>query len=82
MSLDGLRTGCVIRFPYLWVREAERGETEGRKPRRVAVGVRIARPKGDDLLVLAMEILRWRGEMSPAAEDAAATTSNPARRRS
>jgi hypothetical protein len=34
------------------VREAERGETEGRKPRPVAVGVRIARPKGEDLLVL------------------------------
>lgn len=52
MSLDQLRTGCVIRFPYLWVREAERGETEGRKPRPVAVGVRISRPKGEDVLVL------------------------------
>ena len=52
MSLDQLRTGCVIRYPYLWVREAERGETEGRKNRPVAVGVRIARPKGDDVLVL------------------------------
>jgi hypothetical protein len=52
VSLDQLRTGCVIRFPYLWVREAERGETEGRKHRRVAVGVRITRPKGDDVLVL------------------------------
>jgi hypothetical protein len=52
VSRDELRTGCVIRFPYLWVREAERGETEGRKPRPVAVGVRIARPKGEDLLVL------------------------------
>jgi hypothetical protein len=47
-----LRTGCVIRFPYLWVREAERGETEGRKPRPVVVGVRIARPNGEDVLVL------------------------------
>ncbi len=52
MSLDQLRTGCVIRYPYLWVREAERGETEGRKPRPVAVGVRIARRGGDDVLVL------------------------------
>ena len=52
MSLDELRTGSVIRFPYLWVRESERGETEGRKPRPVAVGVRIARPKGEDMLVL------------------------------
>lgn len=52
MSLDAPQTGCVIRYPYLWVREAERGETEGRKPRPVAVGVRIARPKGQDILVL------------------------------
>src|SRR5438132_175752 len=35
----------VIRFPYLRVRESERGETEGRKTRPVAVGVRIARPE-------------------------------------
>jgi hypothetical protein len=52
VSFDQLRTGCVILFPYLWVREAERGETEGRKPRPVTVGVRIARPKGGDVLVL------------------------------
>lgn len=52
MILDYLRTGSVIRFPYLWVREAEPGETEGRKLRPVAVGVRIARPKGEDLLLL------------------------------
>lgn len=52
MSLDALRTGHVIRFPYLWVREAKRGETEGRKSRPVAVGVRIARPGGEDVLVL------------------------------
>ena len=52
MSFDALRTGCVIRYPYLWVREAERGETEGRKPRPVAVGVRITRPNGEDVLVL------------------------------
>jgi hypothetical protein len=52
VSLDWLRTGCVIRFPYLWVRESEHGETEGRKPRPVAVGVRISRPKGEDVLVM------------------------------
>lgn len=52
MSFDALRTGCVIRYPYLWVRQPERGETEGRKPRPVAVGVRIARPTRDDVLVL------------------------------
>jgi hypothetical protein len=52
VSLDELRTGCVIRFPYLWVREAARGETEGRKSRPVAVGVRLARRGGDDVLLL------------------------------
>ena len=52
MSFDQLRTACVIRFPYLWVRDAERGETEGRKARPVAVGVRLSRPKGDDVLIL------------------------------
>jgi len=52
VSFDQIRTACVIRFPYLWAREAERGETEGRKVRPVAVGVRISRPKGEDVLVL------------------------------
>ena len=52
MSLDELRSGCVIRFPYLWVREAAHGETEGRKSRPVAVGVRLARPSGGDVLLL------------------------------
>src|SRR5205814_976215 len=42
----------VIRLPYLRVRESARGETEGRKTRPVAVGVRIARPRGEDVLVL------------------------------
>ena len=52
MSFARIRTACVVRFPYLWAREAERGETEGRKNRPVAVGVRISRPKGADVLIL------------------------------
>ena len=52
MSFDALRTGAVIRFPYVWAREAAQGETEGRKPRPVAVGVRIPKPRGEDVLVL------------------------------
>jgi len=52
VSFDQIRTASVILFPYLWAREAERGETEGRKIRPVAVGVRISRPKGEDVLVL------------------------------
>ncbi len=52
MSFEDFRTGTVIRFPYLWAREAAHGETEGRKPRPVAVGVRIPKPRGADVLVL------------------------------
>jgi hypothetical protein len=52
VSFDQIRTACVIRFPYLWAREAESGETEGRKVRPVAVGVRLSRPKGEDVLIL------------------------------
>ncbi|CVI63063.1 hypothetical protein CFBP4996_27220 (plasmid) [Agrobacterium leguminum] len=47
MSYDDIQTATVIRYPYLWARQARAGETEGRKDRPVAVGVRIARPEGD-----------------------------------
>ena len=52
MSFDALRTGAVFRYPYLWAREALQGETEGRKFRPVAVGVRIPKLDGEDALVL------------------------------
>ncbi len=47
MSFDAIRTGAVIRFPYLWAREQAAGETEGRKFRPTAVGLRIPRSDGD-----------------------------------
>ncbi len=50
MSYDDIRTATVIRYPYLWARQASAGETEGRKERPVAVGVRIPRPDGDLVL--------------------------------
>ena len=52
MSFEELRTGAVIRYAYLWARESAHGETEGRKSRPAAVGVRIPKPKGEDVLVL------------------------------
>lgn len=47
---DDIQTAAVIRYPYLWSREADKGETEGRKDRPVAVGVRIGRADGDLVL--------------------------------
>src|SRR6185312_6311282 len=52
MNFEALRTGAVIRFPYLWAHQATEGETEGRKFRPVAVGVRIPKPSGEDVLSL------------------------------
>lgn len=51
MSFDAIRTASVIRYPYLWAREAAQGETEGRKARPVTVGVRLPRPTGDALVL-------------------------------
>jgi hypothetical protein len=50
MSYDDIQTASVIRYSYLWAREAHKGETEGRKERPVAVGVRLPRPDGDLVL--------------------------------
>lgn len=47
---DDIQTASVVRYPYLWAREAGKGETEGRKKRPVAVGVRMPRPDGDMIL--------------------------------
>lgn len=34
---DAPKAGNVLRYPYLWARQAEHGETEGRKTRPCAV---------------------------------------------
>jgi len=54
LSFDDIKTGSVFDYPYLWVREAANKETEGRKPRRVAVGVRIPAKAegGNDRVIL------------------------------
>lgn len=52
MPFEELQTGVVISYPFLWVREAEKGETEGRKPRPAVVALRLARPGGDAVVLL------------------------------
>lgn len=51
MSWESLRSGSVIRYPYLWARQHKAGEIEGRKMRPSAVGFRISRPNGGLLLL-------------------------------
>lgn len=50
MSFVDIQTATVIRYPYLWARQARAGETEGRKDRPVTVGVRLRRMDGDFVL--------------------------------
>ena len=52
MSYDALQSGVVINYPYLWSRESQRGETEGRKPRPSVVAIRAPREGKPDLVLL------------------------------
>lgn len=68
MSWENLRSGSVIRYPYLWARQRRDGETEGRKNRPTAVGFRLSRPSGDMLLLFAITTSaphegRWTAEV-------------------
>ena len=70
MSFDQLQTGTVLRYTYLWARQATAGETEGRKDRPVAVGVRLARKSGDLILFFPItskepEASRFAAEIPP-----------------
>lgn len=47
--------GDVWSYPYLWAWQEERGETEGRKPRPVAVAIALTRRDGQtDVVLLAI----------------------------
>ena len=52
MSFDDLRTGVVVDYPFLWSHEAGRGRLEGSKIRPTAVGFRLPRRSGGDVLLL------------------------------
>ncbi len=52
MSFDDIRSGAVIRYPYLWDREPNAARQRGRKGRPTAVGLRLERPNGGDVLIL------------------------------
>ena len=67
MTYELIATASVIRYPYLWAREAGHGETEGRKDRPVAVGVRMPQPDGD--LVLFFPITTKQPEASRFAAE-------------
>lgn len=76
MSFDNVRSGAVIRYPYLWARQAADGETEGRKERPTVVALRLERPDGDTVFLFPITTSpppadRWAVEL-PDSEKAAA----------
>ena len=52
MSWDEIRSGSVIRYQFLWSREANAGETEGRKRRETVVAARFDLDGQDHIIVL------------------------------
>ncbi len=52
MSFEGIVSASVIRYPYLWAREARKGELEGRKARPVVVAFRLTITKPADTLIV------------------------------
>lgn len=52
MAFRDIVTSSIIRYPYLWQREAEKGETEGRKDRPVVVAIRMRRRSGQDVVLV------------------------------
>ena len=52
MAFEQFQTGAIFRYSYLWTREAENGETEGRKDRPVAIAIRLKREDSGDAFIL------------------------------
>jgi hypothetical protein len=52
MAIEPPSAGSVIDYPYLWVREHEAGETEGRKSRPVCLVLTVLTLEGEHLVVL------------------------------
>lgn len=54
MSFSDFTRGSLVRYPYLWAREAEAGETEGRKSRETVVAARFQFEGRDEFALLAV----------------------------
>jgi hypothetical protein len=52
MSQNDLSRGSVILYPFLWLRESARGETEGRKKRETVIVSRFVLDGADHLALL------------------------------
>ena len=63
----GPRAGQVFRYPFLWKRQQEKGETEGRKSRPICLVVTATTADGETLLFLLPITTQTPGEGRIAA---------------
>lgn len=69
MTFENLTRGSVIFFPFLWWREAERGETEGRKGRETVIVSRFTFEGKDHIALLPITAsLAARAALWPSAD--------------
>jgi hypothetical protein len=52
MALEPPPSGSIVDYPYLWLREHEAGETEGRKSRPVCLVLSVLTRSDEHLIVL------------------------------
>ncbi|HZC15190.1 MAG TPA: hypothetical protein VE309_00365 [Caulobacteraceae bacterium] len=52
MAIEPPPAGSVIDYPYLWTRERDAGETEGRKPRPVCLVISTVISSSEHVIVL------------------------------
>jgi hypothetical protein len=76
MALEPPPQGSIIDYPYLWLREHEAGETEGRKSRPVCLVLSVL-TRADEHLVVLLPIT----SQSPAPRTAAIEVPELERRR-
>jgi hypothetical protein len=65
--------GLVIRYAYLWKREADAGQIEGRKHRPCAIVVAVVREEGESVVTVAPITRRRPDDPATAIELSAAT---------
>lgn len=52
MAIEPPPPGSIIDYPYLWTRERDAGETEGRKPRPVCLVISAVITSGEHVIIL------------------------------
>ncbi len=67
MALPAPEAGLVISYAYVWNREADSGQQEGRKDRPCVIALAVERPAGGPTWVTALPVTHVRPKNAAAA---------------